>query len=135
MLRLSVRSWRKRAPHAEIDLVAERLNGITYERWAVQVKNTDGNLDTDQVDREIGATVGLGISHILFVVPRAQATQPALGEISTKSRQTPLHIFILTAPMLKEKRAEPVLAHLRRQARQLADEKREEANARERRRG
>ena len=132
MLGLRVRSWRKRAPHSEIDLIAERLASLTYQRWVVQVKNTDGNLDADQVDREVGATAGLGVSHVLFVVPRAEVTHPALGEIRMKSRLTPLHIFLLTASMLADKQAEPLLVHLRRQARRLEAEKRDEAEARER---
>jgi len=132
MLGLRVRSWRKRAPHSEIDLIAERLASLAYQRWVVQVKNTDGNLDADQVDREVGATTGLGVSHILFVVPRAAVTQPALNEIRVKSRLTHLHIYILTTSMLAEKKAEPILRHLRRQARQFEAEKRAESEARER---
>ncbi|HEX2876894.1 MAG TPA: restriction endonuclease [Polyangiaceae bacterium] len=135
MLGLRVRSWRKRAPHSEIDLIAERLSGLTYQRWVVQVKNTDGNLDGDQVDREIGATAGLGVTHILFVVPRAGATQPALGEIRMRSRLTHLHIYLLTGAMLVEKRAEHMLVHLRRQARQLEADKRDESERREGRPG
>src|SRR6185436_6259983 len=93
MLGLRVRSWRKRAPHSEIDLIAERLTGLTYQRWVVQVKNTAVNLDVDQVDREIGAAAGLGVSHILFVAPRAEPTQHARGEIRMKNRLTHLHVY------------------------------------------
>jgi hypothetical protein len=132
MLGLRVRSWRKRAPHAEIDLIADRLSGLTYQRWAVQVKNTLGDLDSDQVAREVGATTGLGVSHILFVVPRAEITQPAGREIRIKSRQTSLHVYKLTASMLARKEAESMLRHLQRQARRLESEKRSESESRER---
>ncbi len=131
MLGLRVRSWRKRAPHAEIDLIAERLAALTYQRWVVQVKNTSGSLDADQVDREIGATAGMNVSHILFVVPRAEATLPASGEILTRSCLTHLHIYCLTGSMLAERKAEPILKHLRRQAEKLQAFKRAESERRE----
>ncbi|HQP37159.1 MAG TPA: restriction endonuclease [Polyangiaceae bacterium] len=131
MLGLRVRSWRKRAPHAEIDLIAERTAALTYQRWVVQVKNTSGNLDADQVDREVGATAGMNVSHVLFVVPRAEATLPASGEILTRSTLTHLHIYCLTASMLSDRSAEPILRHLRRQAARLEMFKRAEGERRE----
>jgi hypothetical protein len=73
------------------------------------------------------------VTHVLFVVPRAEATAPALGEVRVKSRLTPLHVYILTASMLGEKKPQPIVRHLGRQARQLEAEKREEAEAREKR--
>jgi Restriction endonuclease len=130
-LGLRVRSWRKRAPHAEIDLIADRLSSLNYQRWAVQVKNTTGDLDSDQVAREIGATSGLGVTHILFVVPRAEITEPARREIRVKSRHTHLHVYKLTASMLTDRAAEPMLRHLHRQARRLEAEKRAESESRE----
>jgi hypothetical protein len=133
LLGLRVRSWRKRSPQSEIDLIAERLSGLSYQRWFVQVKNTADKLDGDQVDREIGASVGLGVTHILFVVPRAGVTQPAQYQIRLKSRVTPLHLFYLTKPMIVVKKAEPILVELQRQARQHQADKRDEAEARERR--
>jgi hypothetical protein len=130
-LGLRVQGWRKRAPHAEIDLLADRLSGLTYQRWAVQVKNTTGDLDSDQVAREVGATTGMGVTHILFVVPRADITRPATREVLLKSRLTPLHIYTLTASMLADRSAEAMLRHLRRQAQRLESEKRSESTARE----
>jgi hypothetical protein len=133
ILGLRVRSWRKRAPHSEIDLIAERLYGLAYQRWFIQVKNTATGLDGDQVDREIGASVGLGVTHILFVVPRSDTITPqAQAQIRLKSRVTPLHIYYLTEKMLREKRAEPMLALLAKQAKQQEADKRDEAERRER---
>jgi hypothetical protein len=131
-LGLRVLGWRKRAPHAEIDLLADRLSGLAYQRWAVQVKNTTGDLDADQVAREVGATTGLGVTHILFVVPRAEITAPASREVLLKSRLTHLHIYTLTASMLVDRSAEAMLRHLHRHARWLETEKRSESDARER---
>ncbi len=94
-LGLRVESWRRRAPAAEIDLIADRTVGLAYQRWSIQVKNTSGNLDIDRVDREIGAAVGLGVTHVLFIVPRAGVTQPALAEMLAKSRITGLQVLLL----------------------------------------
>ncbi len=132
MLGLHVRNWRKRAPHSEIDLIAERLSSLSYQRWIIQVKNTDVKLDADQVDREIGTTAGLGVSHILFVVPRAEATLPALGQMRIKNRLTHLHIYSLTAELLLEKQTAKLLAHLQKQAKDIASDKRQESEHRER---
>jgi putative transposase len=59
MLGLRVRHWRKRAPHAEIDLIAERLTGLAYQRWMVQVKNTGGPLDADRSTARSALPAGL----------------------------------------------------------------------------
>ena len=53
------------ATHAEIDLIADRLSSLTYQHWGGRVKIL-GDLDADQVARGIGATSGLGVTHILF---------------------------------------------------------------------
>ncbi|HET7500207.1 MAG TPA: hypothetical protein VFK02_04365, partial [Kofleriaceae bacterium] len=63
ILGLRVVAWRKRAP-VEIDLSAERTVGLSYQRWHLQVKNIDGDLGSDRVDREIGAAVGTGATHL-----------------------------------------------------------------------
>jgi len=95
MLGLRVLGWRSRSP-VEVDLVADRVSGLTYQRWHIQVKNVDGDLDSDRVDREVGAAVGTGATHILFVVPRGGATSAARGEMNAKSRLTALHVYALT---------------------------------------
>ena len=87
--------WRQRAPHAEIDLLADRTAALSYQRWAVQVKNTGGDLSADRVDREVGVTVGSGVTHILFLTPRARLSRPAHAEIVHRCRLTGLHMFFL----------------------------------------
>lgn len=127
MLGLRVCEWRKRAPHAEIDLIAERSTGLTYQWWAIQVKNTGGKLDADQVDREIGAVAGSGVTHILFVVPRTALTKPAQLEILHRSRLTPLHIYYLTDEHFGERPdAAALLRELAAQQTYLSRAKREE---------
>ena len=96
LLGLRVVSWRSRAP-AEIDLIAERTMGLSYQRWHVQVKNTDNDLDVDRVDREIGVAAGTGATHILFVVPRAGVSQTAQAELDAKTRLTHLQPYVLSA--------------------------------------
>lgn len=131
LLRLSVVSWRKRAPHSEIDLIAERLIALTYQRWVVQVKNKDGDLNNEEVDREIGATTGIGVTHILFVVPRGELSGPALREIRTRSRLTGLHMYYLTRSHVEKHTTEALLTHLRARARVHEADKRAEATRRE----
>jgi hypothetical protein len=131
MLGLRILSWRKRAPQAEIDLIAERRAALTYQRWAVQVKNTGGDLDGDRVDREIGAAAGTGTTHILFVVPRAGLTDPARREIAIRSALLPLHIYVLCREDVDEKSGDALLVRLRRQEATLASAKRREAERRE----
>jgi hypothetical protein len=131
MMGLRVRSWRRRAPHSEIDLIADRVSNLTYERWAVQVKNTSADLDNDQVTREIGATSGMGVTHLLFVVPRAEVTGVARKEIDSKNRLTHAHIYVLSESMLVTLSAEHLLSHLRVQMRRIESLKRSEAESRE----
>ena len=95
LLGLRVVAWRQRSPATEIDLTAERTVGLAYQRWNVQVKNTFGDLDVDRVDREIGAAVGTGVTHILFVVPRAGMTDTARRELLHRSKLSHLHVYVL----------------------------------------
>jgi hypothetical protein len=131
MLGLKVIGWRTRLP-VEVDVTAERTVALGYQRFHVQVKNVAGDLDSDRVDREVGAAAGTGATHLLFVVPRAGVTSPGLAEILTRSQLTPLHIFVLTRDSL----GEPVstvnmLASLRAQELRIAALKRAEAQRRE----
>ncbi len=93
MLGLRVTGWRERMP-VEVDLTAERVVGFAYQRWHVQVKNIDGDLNADRVDREIGAAAGTGATHLLFVVPRGGISAAARAEAVMKSRLTSLHIYV-----------------------------------------
>lgn len=132
MLGLRVLKWRARAPGAEIDLLADRTAGLSYQRWAIQVKNTDQDLGADRVDREIGAAAGVGVTHILFVVPRAALTTAAEREITVRSRLTSLHIFALTKDDFGDDVAGHRLAEaLRRQSTTLARYKQDEARRRD----
>ncbi len=132
MLGLKVVAWRSRAPGAEIDLLAERVVGLSFQRWAIQVKNTDLDLDADRVDREIGASVGVGVTHILFIVPRASLTGAAEREITVRSRLTELHIYALTREVFDGEISGPRFTYsLKAQAERLARYKRDEALRRE----
>jgi hypothetical protein len=84
MMGLRVVAWRERLP-AEIDVTADRVAALTYQRFHIQVKNTSGDLEIDRVDREVGAAAGTGATHVLFVVPRASVTRAARAEILAKS--------------------------------------------------
>ena len=131
-LGLRVESWRRRAPAAEIDLIADRTVGLAYQRWAVQVKNTSGKLDIDRVDREIGAAIGLGVTHILFLVPRAEVTQPAFAEMFSKSRITALQVLHLDHGLLGEGvKLATILQALEKQVALISLAKRDEAKRRE----
>jgi hypothetical protein len=132
MLGVRVVGWRTRAP-VEIDLTAERTCALTYQRWHVQVKNTEGDVDADRVDREIGAAAGTGATHLLFVVPRAGLTTPARAEIDAKNKLTHLHIFVLTKPAFGAPvKVAALLRELRGQEARVARIKRLEAERRER---
>jgi hypothetical protein len=132
MLGLTVVGWRHRAP-AEIDLTAERITALGYQRWHVQVKNTGSSLDIDQVDREVGVSVGTGATHLLFVVPRGGISAPARAEIRAKSTLTHLHIFVLDSDAFKPPvKVATLLKALRGQEAGLARLKRIEAERRER---
>ena len=124
--------WRKRAPHSEIDLIADRSVGLAYQRWAIQVKNTAGDLSSDRVVREIGAAAGSGVTHLLFVVPRASLSRPARAEILHRSRLTHLHIFCADQAAFG---SADVMANVQRslsvQSDDLSEIKRREALARE----
>ena len=132
-LGLRVVAWRSRAPSAEIDLIAERTVALTYQRWAIQVKNTAGKLTNDRVDREVGAAAGTGTTHILFVVPRSELTQPARSEIITRSRLTGKHIYHLTHAELSSSGLDiaAILASLASQANVLGRVMKDEAQRRE----
>lgn len=135
MLGLNNLVWRKRAPHSEIDLLADRVSGLTYQRWAIQVKNTGGDLSSDRVDREIGAAAGSGVTHLLFVVPRAVLSRPAKAEILHRCRLTPLQIFYLDVEVFSASDvAQAVHRTLAVQSQDLAAIKRREALDREARR-
>ena len=129
-LGLRVVGWRKRLP-VEVDLTAERNAGLAYQRWHVQVKNVEGDVSADRVDREIGAAAGTGATHILFVAPRGLVSSAAKLEIIAKSRTTPLHIYWLGADALAN--ADPIvmIRHLEGQEAVLVREKRREAERRE----
>lgn len=132
MLGLRVLAWRSRAPGAEIDLVADRVTAMSYQRWAIQVKNVEGNVGADRVDREIGAVAGVGVSHILFVVPRGSMSEPGVREMEVRSRLTSLHIYALTQSVLANKPSlEQLVDVLRRQTATIARMKQDEARRRE----
>jgi hypothetical protein len=131
MIGLRVVAWRKCLP-AEIDLTADRVTALSYQRFHIQVKNTSGDLEIDRVDREVGAAAGTGATHILFVVPRAGLTRAARAEILAKSRNTSLHIYALTKESLKPPvRAASLLEALRFQGLSLATAKQNQAERRE----
>ncbi len=130
MLGLSVTGWRVRLP-VEVDLTAERSVGFAYQRWHVQVKNTDTDLDADRVDRELGAAAGTGATHLLFIVPRASMTSAARAEAISKARFTPLHIYWLTANQLRVRDPAVMIQYLDDQLRVISREKRAEALRRE----
>ncbi|MEN0068579.1 MAG: hypothetical protein AAGA48_41060 [Myxococcota bacterium] len=134
MLGLQVRHWRKRAPEAEIDLIADRVADLSYQRWAIQAKNVAPYqpVSSDRVDREIGAVSGLGVSHVLIVAPRARLTKPARGEAVHRSRLTGMHVYYLDADAFTEEPSGPhLLRVLRGQRDILAGEMRNEAERRE----
>lgn len=131
MLGLRVTGWRNRLP-VEVDLTAERVVGFAYQRWHIQVKNIDGDLSSDRVDREIGAAAGTGATHLLFIVPRGGITSAARAEAVTKSRLTPLHIFWLTGDVLKSTDPVVLVRSIEGQQAALVREKRNEAERRER---
>jgi hypothetical protein len=130
MLGLRVVGWRSRLP-VEIDMTAERTVGLAYQRWHIQVKNIEGGLDADRVDREIGAAAGTGATHILFIVPRGSVTVPARAEILAKSRHTALHIFVLHQDSLVKAELRPMLDSMEMQLITLQRHKRSEAERRE----
>ncbi len=131
MLGLRVVAWRKRAP-VEIDLSAERTVGLSYQRWHLQVKNIDGDLKSDRVDREIGAAAGTGATHLLFVVPRGGVSGPAQLEIDTKNKLTHFHVYLLTAASFAAPISASLIRDLRGQEAKLTRIKRMEAERRER---
>jgi hypothetical protein len=131
MLGLRVTGWRNRLP-VEVDLTAEREVGFSYQRWHVQVKNIDGDLTADRVDREIGASAGTGATHILFVVPRGGITLAARAEALMKSRLTHLHIYWLLADSLGASTPIAMIRALENQQAVVVREKRREAERRER---
>jgi hypothetical protein len=130
MLGLRVISWRAKLP-AEIDVVAERTVAYSYQRWHVQVKNTDFALDVDRVDREVGAAAGTGASHILFVVPRSKLTGTARAEIASKNQLTHLHVFALDEVALGNHALGDIIESLQHQQRHMAFLKRTEAARRD----
>lgn len=134
LLGLRVVSWRSRAPASEIDLIAERTIGLAYQRWAVQVKNTGGDLTNDRVDRELGASLGTGVTHVLFIVPRSGLTAPAVAEIFARSRMSHVHVYHLSRDELAPGRIslDMLLRSLRHQSLALGAAKSEEAERRER---
>ncbi len=97
MLGLHVVDWRKRVPDAEIDLLAERVMGLSYERWAIQAKNVgpDATVSTDRVDREVGAIFGTGVTHVLLLAPRARVATNAKAEACNRTRLTGIHVYYL----------------------------------------
>jgi hypothetical protein len=132
MLGLRVVGWRT-CDTVEVDLTAERTAALTFQRWRVQVKNTGDDLDADRVDRELGAAAGTGVTHLLFVVPRAGLSATAKAEIDAKNKLTHLHVFHLT----RDAFAAPVqvaalIRELRGQEARLTRIKRFEAERRER---
>jgi hypothetical protein len=132
ILGLQVRGWRKKVPYSEIDLVADRTIALSYQRWFVQVKNVQQNVDVDRVDREIGAATGIGATHVLFVAPRSRLSNVARKQISLKSRLTSLHVYFLDSSSLAEDQPlSRILDELRDQEKSLARLKREEAEQRE----
>lgn len=132
MLGLRVLAWRSRAPGAEIDLVADRVTAMSYQRWAIQVKNVTEDVGADRVDREIGAVAGVGVTHILFVVPRGQVSEPGVREMEVRSRLTSLHIYALTRNVLANRPTlEQLVDTLRRQTATIARMKQDEARRRE----
>ena len=123
-----------RAPHAEIDVLADRLADFAYQRWAIQVKNirTAQNVDIDRIDRELGAASGTGITHILFFVPRSSLTTAARAEMMAKNAFTPLHIYYIDADSMRGGvSSTDLLRVLVAQAREVATLKRGEAERRE----
>lgn len=131
MIGLRVVAWRKRLP-VEVDLVGERSAALSYQRWHIQVKNIEGDLDSDRVDREVGAAAGTGATHLLFIVPRGNCTGPARSEILSKGRLTHLHIYVLTSSSIGFA-VEPaaLLRSLLEQQRRMTQQKRREAERRE----
>lgn len=131
-LGLRVESWRSRAPEAEIDLMAERSIGLSYQRWAIQVKNTGGKVDSDRIDREVGAAAGSGTTHLLFIAPRTTLTEPAQREAMARSRLTSLHVYFLDEKAFPgEVSVNFILDQLTRQQHLLAMAKRHEARRRQ----
>lgn len=130
-LGLRVEAWRSRAPEAEIDLIADRTVGLAYQRWAIQVKNTESNVDSDRVDREIGAAAGLEVTHILFVVPRATLTGAARREALIRSMLTSMHVYYVDQEFFTDGiEVSAVLSELQAQSSRLALAKRLEAKRR-----
>ncbi len=110
------------------------MSGLSYQRWAVRVKNTSSPLNNDQVDRELGASLGTGITHVLFVAPRSHLlTSTATAEIVAKSRISPLHILYLTNDQLEAEAwsLDKILRALREQAMALDQAKSTESERRE----
>lgn len=134
ILGLRVVDWRARSPASEIDLIAERTVGLAYQRWAVQVKNTTGSLTNDRVDRELGASLGTGVTHVLFVVPRAGLTSTAVAEVFARSRVSTVHVLYLTEKELAPEKLSlsRLLTALKGQADALGVAKSDEASRRER---
>jgi hypothetical protein len=131
-LGLRVSDWRKRAPEAEIDLLAERTAALTYQRWAVQVKTTISKLDSDRVDREVGAVAGSGVTHILFILPVSTLTGPALAEIMNRNRLTSFHLYYLTKDhLVGDNIGATMMAALTKQELLVGRAKKEEAERRE----
>ncbi|MBK8591146.1 MAG: hypothetical protein IPN77_18865 [Sandaracinaceae bacterium] len=95
------------------------------------MKNTSGSVDSDRIDREVGAAAGTGATHILFVAPRSTLTGPARKEALVRSRLTSLHVYFLderyfgaSIDIVK------ILDELKLQARRVAGSKRAEARGR-----
>ncbi len=121
-------------PNAELDIVAERTAGLAYQRWVIQAKNycETTTVRTKHIDREIGAVAGTSVTHILFIMPRAQLTPQARGEVCRKSALTHLNIFFLDADTFgQDFRWSSLARDLERQAKTLAALKAQEARLRE----
>ncbi len=132
MLDLKVIARRLRAPNAELDLVAERSAGLSYQRWSIQVKNTTSELSVEQVDREVGAAAAAGLTHVLFIVPRARLTPAAQGEITQVNQFTPMHVYTLTAADLsRQMTAASLIRALAGQMEAIAGTKRAELKRRQ----
>lgn len=135
MLGLRVLGRNIRAPLAEIDVLAERTSGLTYQRWAIQVKNITSTtkVDIDRIDRELGAVAGTGITHVLFFLPRSCTTGYAKAELLKKNALTPLHLYVLDAEAVgDEPTASTLIKELEAQAKLIAQLKTDESSRRER---
>ena len=83
-------------------------------------------------DRELGAAVGTGITHVLFVVPRADLSDPARAELIARIKLSPIHAYFLTTDNFDSNlNADPVIQALAAQSAALEFVKSEEARRRE----